>query len=62
MPKADDANRNREHIVSNDDSLSDEKLDKALFAMKSGKAAGWDEVPVELYKNSKTVAKNYIVL
>ena len=49
-----DANRNREHIVSNDDSLSDEELDKALFAMKSGKASGWDEVPVELYKNSKT--------
>ena len=48
-----DANRNREHIVSNDDSLSDEELDKALFAMKSGKASGWDEVPVELYKNRK---------
>ena len=37
-----DANRNREHIVSNDDSLSDEVFNKDLFAMKSGKAAGWD--------------------
>ena len=49
-----DVSRDREHIVSNDDSLSDEELDKALFALKSGKATGWDEVPVELYKNSKT--------
>ena len=34
--------------------LYDEDLDKALYAMKSGKAPGCDGVPVELYQNSKT--------
>ena len=49
-----DNNRDREHTVSKEDPLSVEELDAALFAMKSGKASGWDDVPVELYQNSKT--------
>ena len=28
--------------------LTDKELEKALFAMEPEKAAGWDEVPVEL--------------
>ena len=46
--------RSIEQTVSPDDYLTDEELEKALFAMKSGKAPGWDEVPVELYQNSNT--------
>lgn len=49
-----DMNRSREHTVSNEDTLSDEELDKALFSMKTGKAPGWDEIPAEVYQNSKT--------
>ena len=49
-----DLDRPREHTVSNEDSLSDEELDKALFSMKAGKAPGWDDIPVEVYQNSTT--------
>ena len=49
-----DMNRSREHTVSNEDTLNDEELDKALFSMKTGKAPGWDEIPAEVYQNSKT--------
>ena len=34
--------------------MSDKELDKALFAMKPGKAPGWDEIPAEVYQNSAT--------
>ena len=51
---ASDVNRRREHVVSKEDILTDEELDKALSGMKTGKAPGWDDVPVELYQNSKT--------
>ena len=34
--------------------LSDKKLDDSLFAIKPGKAPGWDEIPAEVYQNSQT--------
>ena len=56
-------NRSREHTVSNEDVLSEEELDKALFSMKTGKAPGWDEIPAEVYQNSKTArAELYRIL
>ena len=58
-----DRGKAREATVSPEDHLSDDELDKALFAMKPGKAPGWDEVPVELYQNSKTArAELYRIL
>ena len=49
-----DLHRAREHTVSSEESLSDKELDDALFAMKPGKAPGWDEIPAEVYQNSAT--------
>ena len=49
-----DEGRSREATVPPEHYLTDEELDKALFAMKSGRAPGWDEVPAELYQNSET--------
>ena len=47
-----DEGKNREATMSPEDYLSDEELDKALFAMKPRRAPGWDQVPAELYQNS----------
>ena len=49
-----DANKNLENIVSEEETLTDEELEKALDGMKAGKAPGWDDVPVELYQSSAT--------
>ena len=49
--------RSREHTVSNTDVLSEVELDKALFSVKTGKAPGLDEIPAEVYQNSKTAQK-----
>ena len=51
---ASDEGKAREATVPPEDYLSDEELDKALFAMKPGRAPGWDQVPAELYQNSET--------
>ena len=58
-----DEGKSREATVSPEDHLTDEELDKALSAMKPGKAPGWDQVPVELYQNSETArAELYRIL
>ena len=49
-----DANKSLENIVSEEETLTDEELEKALDGMKAGKAPGWDDVPVELYQSSAT--------
>ena len=46
---ASDVGKNREATMSPEEYLSDEEFDKALFAMKPGRAPGWDQVPAELY-------------
>ena len=58
-----DSGKSREATVSPEDHLSDDELDKSLFAMKPGKAPGWDVAPVELYQNSETArAELYRIL
>ena len=51
---ASDVGKNREATMSPEEYLSDEEFDKALFAMKPGRAPGWERVPAELYQNSET--------
>ena len=49
-----DADRNRplEHLTAEDDELGDDELRKCLQALRCGKAAGCDGVPVEAYRGS----------
>ena len=50
-PDADNA-RSLESLVAEDDALSDDELTACLKALRSGKAAGWDNVPAEAYQAS----------
>ena len=50
-PDADD-NRNLEHTVPPDDCLTNAELDEAFTCLKSDRAPGWDNVPIEAYKYS----------
>ena len=45
-----DADRNLENSASAEDALSEDELRICLNALRSGKAAGWDNVPVEAYR------------
>ena len=50
---ATDSDRHREQTVSPDDNISDEELEDALSSLKSGKAPGSDQVPIEAYQHSQ---------
>ena len=52
-----DQQRRREHLVSEQDQLSNSELEEALAALKSNRAPGWDNIPIEAYQHSPT-AKN----
>ena len=52
-----DQHRSREHLVSQQDYLSNSELEEALAALKSNRAPGWDNIPIEAYQHSPT-AKN----
>ena len=52
-----DQRRHAEATVPEHDLLTDKELDEALFAMKPGRAAGWDGIPAELYQNSETARR-----
>ena len=47
-----DADRNLENSASAEDALSEDELRICLNALRSGKATGWDNVPVEAYRGS----------
>ena len=47
-----DADRNLENSASAEDALSEDELRICLNALRSGKAKGWDNVPVEAYRGS----------
>ena len=47
-----DINRERDQTVSPDDHLTTAELEECLAALKSGKAPGADDIPVEAYKHS----------
>ena len=47
-----DIGKDIEQVVSEEDYLSDKELDDALDGMKTDKAPGWDDIPVELFQNS----------
>ena len=47
-----DTTREREQTMSPDDRLSAEELEECLDALKSDKAPGYDNIPVEAYKHS----------
>ena len=47
-----DANRNLENLVAEEDVLGYDKLGACLKALRSGKATGCDNVPIEAYRGS----------
>ena len=47
-----DAHQNLESLPPEDDVLDDDELRVCLKAKRSGKATGWDDVPVEAYRGS----------
>ena len=47
-----DIGKDIEQVVSEEDYLSDKELDDVLDGMKTDKAPGWDDIPVELFQNS----------
>ena len=51
-PPASDENRNIESTAAQEDSLSENELTDCLLALHSGKATGWDNIPIEAYRGS----------
>ena len=49
---ASDENRNIESTAAQEDSLSENELTDCLLALHSGKATGWDNIPIEAYRGS----------
>ncbi|XP_066263263.1 uncharacterized protein [Branchiostoma lanceolatum] len=49
---APDSHRQRGTTVSQEDHLSDSELEECLKALKSGKAPGYDKIPIEAYQHS----------
>ena len=47
-----DADRNLESAAAEEDELGYDELRDCLKALRSGKATGWDDVPVEAYRGS----------
>ena len=47
-----DAHQNLESLPAEDDVLDNDELRDCLKALRSGKATGWDNVPVEAYRGS----------
>ena len=47
-----DLDKQYEHTVSPEDHLSTEELEECLKSMNTGRAPGWDEIPIEAYQNS----------
>ena len=46
------ANLNIESTAAQEDSLSENELNDCLLALHSGKATGWDNIPIEAYRGS----------
>ena len=49
---ASDGNRNIESTAAQEDSISENELTDCLLALRSGKATGWDNIPIEAYRGS----------
>ena len=49
-----DSNRRREQTVSPHDTLTSQELEDALSSLKSGKAPGPDQIPIEAYQQSSS--------
>ena len=49
-----DDDRPKEHIVSEEDYLSDEELEACFKALNRNRKAGWDNIPIEGYDESPT--------
>ena len=47
-----DENRDLESTAAQEDSLSENELTDCLLALRSGKATGWDNIPIEAYRGS----------
>ena len=49
---ASDENRDLESTAAQEDSLRENEQTDCLLALRSGKATGWDNIPIEAYRGS----------